>query len=124
MPVLEAGIARGSSRVSKLTYVKGVLVTLTIVLACSSNSFGQTQVTIWPSTTVPPVADAGPDSPVELGVSFKSDTSGYVIGIRFYKSTANTGTHVGHLWSNTGALLASATFTGDTAAGWQPGNFA
>jgi hypothetical protein len=79
--------------------------------------------TIWPSTAVPATADVGPSSPVELGVSFAADTSGYIIGIRFYKGAANTGTHVGNLWSSSGALLASATFTGESASGWQQVNF-
>src|SRR6266849_6508189 len=38
-------------------------------------------------------------------------------------SLANTGTHVGRLWGPTGALLASVTFTGETASGWQQANF-
>ena len=42
-------------------------------------------------------------------------------GIRFYKAVANTGTHVGSLWTASGQLLASATFTGETASGWQTG---
>ena len=84
----------------------------------------QTQLTIWPSTTVPATPDVGPDSPVELGVSFKADTNGSIAGIRFYKSAGNTGTHVGNLWTSGGALLASATFTGETASGWQQVNFA
>ena len=36
----------------------------------------------------PNVSDAGADSPVELGVKFKADTNGTIIGIRFYKSAA------------------------------------
>ena len=32
---------------------------------------------------------------------------------------ANTGAHVGHLWTAGGALLAEATFTGESASGWQ-----
>lgn len=40
-------------------------------------------------------------------------------GIRFYKATANTGTHVGNLWTSTGTRLATATFTGESASGWQ-----
>ena len=32
-------------------------------------------------------------------------------------------THVGHLWSSTGTLLATATFTGETASGWQQVSF-
>ena len=39
--------------------------------------------------------------------------------VRFYKGTANTGTHVGHLWSANGVLLAEATFTNESASGWQ-----
>jgi hypothetical protein len=124
MARLRAEVARGRSRANKLTYVKSALFALIVVLACSRSSFGQTQLTIWPSSAVPAVADAGADSPVELGVSFKSDTNGYIDGIRFYKSAANTGTHVGNLWSSSGALLASATFTGETASGWQQVNFA
>jgi len=46
-----------------------------------------------------------------------------VTGIRFYKATTNTGTHVGSLWSTSGTLLASATFTGETASGWQQVTF-
>ena len=32
----------------------------------------------------------------ELGVRFQSDVAGYITGIRFYKGSGNTGTHVGH----------------------------
>ena len=75
--------------------------------------------TIWPSTAVPGIADGGPDNPVELGVKFRSDVSGTIRGIRFYKAAANTGTHVGNLWSSTGSLLATGTFSNETASGWQ-----
>ncbi len=75
--------------------------------------------TIWPSTLAPTLG-ADPDtSPVELGVRFKSDISGYISGIRFYKSAANTGTHVGSLWTSSGSLLGRATFSSETASGWQ-----
>jgi hypothetical protein len=46
-----------------------------------------------------------------------------VSGIRFYKGAGNTGTHVGHLWSESGAQLAAATFTGESATGWQQVSF-
>jgi len=75
--------------------------------------------TIWPSTTVPGTVDDGPDSAVELGVKFRSDVAGSITGIRFYKATANTGTHVGNLWSSAGTLLGSITFSNETASGWQ-----
>jgi len=80
--------------------------------------------TLWPVTAAPAVVDAGPDSAVELGVKFRSDAAGSITGIRFYKASANTGTHVGNLWTSTGTLLATATFTGETASGWQQVNFA
>jgi hypothetical protein len=94
---------------------------LLFALACCGNAAAQQ--TIWPRTTVPAAIDNGASGPLELGVSFKSDVSGTITGIRFYKSAANTGVHVGRLWSPTGALLASVTFTGETASGWQQANF-
>ena len=80
--------------------------------------------TIWPSQTVPVRADGGADSSVELGVKFRSDVAGQVIGIRFYKAATNTGMHVASLWTSTGTRLATATFAGETASGWQQVNFA
>ena len=55
--------------------------------------------------------DSGDASPVELGVRFTSAISGAVLGIRFYKAAANTGTHTGTLWSASGSQLATGTFT-------------
>jgi hypothetical protein len=56
-------------------------------------------------------------------VKFRSDSNGTITGIRFYKSAANDETHIGNLWSSTGTLLATATFTGETTSGWQQVNF-
>ena len=81
-------------------------------------------MTIWPSNAVPGTVDAGTDAPVELGVKFHSDIRGYITSVRFYKAAANTGTHIGDLWTTNGTLLATATFTGETASGWQQVNFA
>ena len=46
-------------------------------------------------------------------------STGSVTGVRFYKAAANTGTHVGSLWTTGGTLLASATFTDERRRGWQ-----
>jgi hypothetical protein len=46
------------------------------------------------------------------------------LGLVFDFDTAFTGTHVGTLWSASGAVLAQATFSGETASGWQQVNFA
>jgi len=106
-----------------LRYVKAALAALFVLLTYSGVSAAQTQYTIWPSTAVPGNLDVGPDSPVELGISFRSDVNGYITGIRFYKGSNNTGTHVGNLWNSTGTLLGTATFTNETASGWQQVNF-
>ena len=58
-------------------------------------------------------------------MKFESTTAGTVTGVRFYKQTWMNGyTHVGYLWSATGSLLASATFTGESSYGWEQVNFA
>jgi YVTN family beta-propeller protein len=80
--------------------------------------------TIWPATTVPVTASATDTASVNLGVKFSVDVAGYITGVRFYKGSANTGTHVGSLWSSSGQLLAQATFVNETASGWQQVNFA
>ncbi len=75
--------------------------------------------TIWEPSTVP-VNIADPDaSAAELGVKFRSKANGYITGIRFYKSSTNTGTHIGNLWSASGTNLATVTFINETATGWQ-----
>ena len=61
---------------------------------------------------------------VNLGVKFNSSQSGLVTGLKYYKGIGDTGTHVGSLWTSDGTLLASATFTNETASGWQYVTFA
>ncbi|MGD1211782.1 MAG: DUF4082 domain-containing protein, partial [Candidatus Acidiferrales bacterium] len=98
-------------------------VTGTTTLTVQASGGTQCPCTIWSSSTVPSTIDGGPDSPVELGVAFQATTSGTISGVRFYKASTNTGTHVGNLWSSTGTLLASATFTNETSSGWQQVSF-
>jgi hypothetical protein len=77
----------------------------------------------WISSTTPSQVDSGDASSVELGVRFRADFNGYITGIRFYKAATNIGPHTGNLWSNTGTLLARATFTNETGSGWQQVSF-
>jgi hypothetical protein len=79
---------------------------------------------IWPETARPDTESMGDTSAVELGVKFRADVAGTVTGIRFYKGPANTGTHVGSLWTAGGTLLGRVTFTGESASGWQQASFA
>jgi hypothetical protein len=87
-------------------------------------SVGVGTLSIWSNTTTPQILEDADTQPVELGVKFRADVDGMIKGIRFYKSPNNTGTHVGTLWSSTGQQLARATFSNETASGWQQANFA
>ncbi len=84
----------------------------------------QCPCSLWPPGTTPTNPDANGVAGAELGTRFSSDVAGYVTGVRFYKSAANTGTHTGHVWTSGGTLLGSVTFTGETASGWQTATFA
>ncbi len=81
-------------------------------------------LSLWEDATTPSVPVESDANAVELGVKFQSDVDGSITGIRFYKSSANTGTHVGSLWTSDGTLLAQETFTNETPSGWQQVDFA
>jgi hypothetical protein len=101
---------------------------VTANVSCPCTLFGQTIPGTTPGvgsgTSTLSVADSGDGGAYELGTSFTSSNNGEVTGIRFYKSAANTGTHIGTLWSSSGQVLATGTFTNETAIGWQTLTFA
>ncbi|MFE3197735.1 DUF4082 domain-containing protein [Embleya sp. NPDC059237] len=80
--------------------------------------------TIWPATATPAVLSDTDTAGMQLGVKFRTTVPGKITGLRFYKGPSNTGTHTGTIWSAAGSILTSATFTGETASGWQQVNFA
>ena len=90
------------------------LVSLTVTVGTSS---------LFSASSTPGTITVNDASAVELGVKFQATSAGKVIGVRFYKGSQNTGTHVGNLWSAAGALLESVTFTNETASGWQQATF-
>jgi hypothetical protein len=114
-----AGLTTYTATVSRAVDSGGAVMS-----APSAWSFTTAGNTLWASTATPAVASAGDPNAIELGVKFESAVAGTITGLRFYKGAANTGTHVGHLWTASGTLLASATFSGETASGWQQVNFA
>ncbi len=75
--------------------------------------------TIWPASQVPANPAANDPSAAELGVKFQATVNGYITAIRFYKSSANTGSHIVNLWTQSGTSLSNATSTNETASGWQ-----
>jgi Domain of unknown function (DUF4082)/Abnormal spindle-like microcephaly-assoc'd, ASPM-SPD-2-Hydin len=114
-------LPRPSRRVSAAGRAGVFLLALASFATLVPSARGQS--TIFTASAKPSEVDSNDGSAVELGVKFKADTSGYVTGLRFYKASTNTGTHLAHLWSQSGTLLGSATFTTETGSGWQQVNF-
>ena len=56
---------------------------------------------------------------LELGAKYVADLTMTLTGLRFYKSPGETGTHAGKVWNDAGSLIASVTFTNESASGWQ-----
>jgi hypothetical protein len=116
-------LADSKAETIALKFTSGTLTSATsnnIVVSASTYISG---ATIWSSSATPLVTSFSDSNAVEVGVKFKSSLAGYITGIRFYKGSGNNGTHVGHLWNSAGLQLAAATFTGETASGWQQVNF-
>jgi hypothetical protein len=98
-----------------LTAILGILfLGISNVISAQSTVFDLSQAE-QPATSV----SANDGSPLSIGMKFRSYTNGFITGLRFYKSAANTGTHIGQLWSASGTLLGEATFVNETASGWQ-----
>jgi hypothetical protein len=81
-----------------------------------------TTQSVFTASSTPAIISVNDNNPVNLGMKFQADTAGWISGISFYKGANNTGSHTGYLWSSTGTLLASATFGGESASGWQSVN--
>ncbi len=119
-----------SSGVSDGTHTLKVIVTDSNGQTASSSEAVTTDnsdsgpLSIWSDAATPTNPDTTNDSgSINIGTKFQSSESGYILGVRFYKGTGNTGTHVGALWTSSGTLLASVTFTNETASGWQEAFF-
>ncbi len=78
---------------------------------------------LW-SQAAPTYTDSPDSISVNVGLRFHSTVAGQIIGIRFYKGSRNTGTHIGSLWSPSGTLLNSVVFTNEAPTGWQAATFA
>jgi len=100
-------------------------VNSSVTSSCSLNISPQSSssvVSIW-NNLVTPETPFMSSSPVNVGIKFRSDINGFITGMRFYKGFGNNGTHTASLYSSAGTLLAQATFSGETASGWQQVNF-
>lgn len=95
----------------------------TVVSQIASGEISTSNQTIW-GTTAPAAALQDADTKqVELGTKFTAVADAQAVGVRFFKTDRNLGTHTGTLWSSAGSKLATVTFTNETATGWQTANF-
>ena len=112
-----------TATVSGTQNVSGVAMTSPYAWSFTTAQEAQCPCSIWPNSAQPSIASASDASSVELGVRFTTDENGWISGIRFYKGSSNTGTHIGDLWDSSGDLLGQVTFTNESATGWQQANF-
>ncbi len=119
-----AGASATSLRVTGLTNGTAYTFRVQAVNAIGAGTESAAPGQIVPNNSIfdfatPSTMDSGDGNGVELGVKFQASVAGSVTGIRFYKAAANTGTHVGSLWTAAGSVLAQGTFSGESATGWQ-----
>ncbi|MEZ0391078.1 MAG: Ig-like domain-containing protein [Pseudobdellovibrionaceae bacterium] len=76
------------------------------------------------SSQVPALMNMNDGVSYELGMRFTSTAAGKIMAIRFWKTSSESGTHTGKIYSSSGALLASVVFSSETASGWQQMNLA
>ena len=122
--LLDGATAHTATLDSTILAADGVALTPAVsfsfsTAACPCSLFSSVLV---PSTTGLSTQDgrtgAGPWS-YELGVKFTVDQPMLLSAVRFWKSPGETGVHTGRLWTAGGLQLASVTFTGESASGWQ-----
>jgi hypothetical protein len=126
---VQAGASATSARVTSLANGTSYTFTVTTSNAVGVGPASAASAAVAPLHSLfdfatPGVADAGDGSSVVVGVKFKADSDGTIAGLRFYKAAGNTGTHVGTLYTAAGQVVAEATFTNETASGWQTVKFA
>src|SRR5262245_40855602 len=104
----------------------GSILALSLAPACSRPPVPATAsepLALFPPSAVPSMTNVDQGYDVELGVELWSDVDGTVNGVRFWKGSADTGPHLGHLWATDGTLEATAQFTNESASGWQEAHF-
>jgi hypothetical protein len=126
---VNVGASASSANVTGLTNDTSYTFRVQAINASGTSAESAASNAIVPKSSIfdfatPATVDGNDGNAVQLGVKFRSSVAGTVTGVRFYKAAANTGTHVGSLWSATGQLLGQATFGGESASGWQKVTFA
>lgn len=77
-------------------------------------------MSLWSNSELPAMLNIFENRPVQLGTKFRANSGGVVNALRYYQGRADdTTSHIGNLWSSTGQLLATATFSPAGGTGWQ-----
>jgi hypothetical protein len=124
------GASAQATRVTGLTNETAYTFKVAATNAVGTGTQSAASVAVTPYASIldlgtPSAIDDGDTNSAVLGVKFTAGVAGEIIGIRFYKASTNTGTHIGALWNASGgAALASATFVNESASGWQTVVFA
>ncbi len=124
--ITSGGLATGATAGSSLitAALNGISNTATLTVTSPPPPPSSSGYSLFSSPAVPAVPNASAGVSIELGMQFTADRNGTITALRFYKGAGNSGPHVGNLWSSTGQLLATATFTNETDSGWQQVNLA
>ncbi len=84
---------------------------------------GETTHTLFDDNWVPDEIDSGENQPIELGLKFQSSASSCPASASVSTRARRTPGPRGRLWSASGQILAMATFSNETASGWQSVEF-
>lgn len=93
------------------------------VFDCPCSLFSGAGQPTWTGIDTSNGRTGGPYS-LEMGLKVRVTSPVSLRAVRFFKSPGETGTHVARLWSATGQPLGTATFSGETASGWQSASLA
>jgi Domain of unknown function (DUF4082) len=121
----EPGRLPRSARLRVLLVVAAAVGALVVGLVSSlgnrpaSALNGVRAVSLFNDATVPRIVRDPDDRAVELGVRVRFSRPGEISGIKFYRSSDNTGPHLGHVWTARGRRLAEVSFPESGPAGWQ-----
>jgi N,N-dimethylformamidase beta subunit-like, C-terminal/Domain of unknown function (DUF4082)/Bacterial Ig-like domain len=123
-----AALAASTDYVARVTTgmanAKGTHLASTVNIAFTTNPC---PCQLFPSTLSPQITHldtrdgrggSGPWT-YEMGVKFTVSSPAQLTAIRYWRDSSETGTHIGRLWNATGTQLATTTFAGETAQGWQ-----
>ncbi len=91
---------------------------MTVTVAARECTTG-TPCSIFPGAAPTTVRNGTDNSPLELGVKFRSTDTGRITGIRFYKAGSESGSYTGRLYTASGSLLGSSQPTTLSTPGWQ-----